>query len=86
MGKSTISMAIFNSYVNLPEGNPNTQPWYAMEFPACLVFFGSPACKGRLAGCEALRGVLMSWAAGRTFFKGIPIQNGGVHLEKYVEI
>jgi hypothetical protein len=23
MGKSTISMAIFNSYVKLPEGNPN---------------------------------------------------------------
>ena len=22
MGKSTISMAIFNSYVSLPEGNP----------------------------------------------------------------
>jgi hypothetical protein len=28
----------------------------------------------------------MSWGAGRTFFKGIPLQNGGVHLEKYVDI
>ena len=26
MGKSTISMAIFNSYVKLPEGNPTVWP------------------------------------------------------------
>ena len=25
MGKSTISMAIFNSYVKLPEGNPKVE-------------------------------------------------------------
>jgi len=27
MGKSTISMAIFNSYVSLPEGNPFIFGW-----------------------------------------------------------
>ena len=26
MGKSTISMAMFHSYVSLPEGNPNRTP------------------------------------------------------------
>jgi hypothetical protein len=33
MGKSTISMAIFNSYVKLPEGNMMpTEMLYGMEF------------------------------------------------------
>ena len=44
MGKSTISMAIFNSYVSLPEGN-----WYEMYedsryFEHCWMFFSTFLC------------------------------------------
>jgi hypothetical protein len=31
MGKSTISMAIFNSYVSLPEGNVYSMDWFVGE-------------------------------------------------------
>jgi hypothetical protein len=38
MGKSTISMAIFNSYVKLPEGNMG-QPWLTdWWFQTCFIF------------------------------------------------
>ena len=33
MGKSTISMAIFNSYVSLPEGTFHYIPLYPIVFP-----------------------------------------------------
>ena len=33
MGKSTISMAIFNSYVSLPEGKTTIFLWFSYDFP-----------------------------------------------------
>ena len=33
MGKSTMSMAIFNSYVSLPEGKPPFSYGFPMVFP-----------------------------------------------------
>ena len=41
MGKTTISIAIFNSYVNLPEGNSKSR-WLAMvdaHYGPMAVFF-----------------------------------------------
>jgi hypothetical protein len=50
MGKSTISMAIFNSYVCLPEGIPFASPFSGKDFHhlspgACL--FVSPLPPGQ---------------------------------------
>ena len=36
MGKSTISMAMFNSYVKLPEGNYGTSPCLMGKSTNCL--------------------------------------------------
>ena len=38
MGKSTISMAIFNSYVSLPEGTPQIAIWYRDNGDSPMVF------------------------------------------------
>ena len=38
MGKSTISMVIFNSYVSLPEGKPPFSYGFSMIFPCSYGF------------------------------------------------
>ena len=88
MGTSTISMAIFNSYVKLPEGKSHYIPWnITINYHSITIFwksyppfFGarSGACKGSIAASRAFS----SWLARRDAWPGgspAPGGSDGIH-------
>ena len=64
MGKLTISMAIFNSYVSLPEGNPthHQQGYPAASFSACMSSKDLMVLLDKRLGSNT---ALLSWKLGR---------------------
>ena len=59
MGKSTISMAMFNSYVSLPEGNPkNLQFHWCLDGKKYSPSTRSPSCHG---WCSLAKPVMVGW-------------------------
>ena len=57
MGKSTISMAIFNSYVSLPEGNPYFRGHIDLDYPlidGCSINYLDKPLENDLRGSHIL--------------------------------
>ena len=75
MGKSTISMTIFNSYVCLPEGIYRSEP-ESHQFSNIPL----QAAAGRSGECQQCRVLAMSWVGEVNFRGNLGISNKKIEV------